>query len=258
MTYPPFIIALASSAATDAPPMGDTGPNPVTVVREAFHGNLDLLTHPEPLAQVVAQIHIVWAAIFILVGAACILNGYRWHKSVVIVMAAMSGVWAGNVLGPSVGDVTVAAVCMSVLFAVLAWPLLRYAVALFGGLAGAFAGANVWTAVDLSADQHRVGALIGLVVVGMLAFMAFRAVVIVMTAIGGASLLVFGGLAALSHVAAWHDGILAGLQNNKLLVPVIAASTAVIGGVIQFSGGFKGMATLAEKADPANAKKKAA
>jgi hypothetical protein len=244
-----LFLAQDSSAATT---YGAEG-NALRVLVDSISSNMDVLTRPGALSEVVTNIHIVWATIFILVGAACVVNGYKWHKIVVVILAGMSGVWAGSILGDSIGDATVVTVCLSVLFAVLAWPLLRYAVALFGGLAGAFAGANLWTAVAENPDQHRIGALLGLVGVGLLAFMAFRAVVIVMTAIGGASLLCFGALAALYHVETLQSGLVDSMNNHRLVIPLIAASAAAVGAVVQFSGGFKGMAELANKADSSKA-----
>jgi len=238
------ILVLAQSSALE-----DPGPNGVSVISKAIATHLDVLNHPDSLSDLLLQIHLVWAVIFILVGMACVLNGYRWHKTVVVVLAAMSGVWAGYMLGQQMGNSVIAGVCLASLFAVLAWPMLRFAVALFGGLAGAFAGANMWTAMELDPSQHKVGAMIGLVLVGMLAFMAFRSVVIVMTTIGGASLLVFGVLASLMHIESLQTGLLNTIQNNQNLVPLVAASAAAVGAVIQFSGGFKGMSSLAQQAD---------
>ena len=219
--------------------------------------NLDVLNRPETMTKILSQIHIVWAVIFILVGMMCILNGYKWHKGVVVLLAGMSGVWAGSIIAPHLGNGPIAAVCLAILFAVLAWPLLKYSVSLFGGLAGAFAGANIWTALELPSDQHKFGALIGLLVIGMLTFLAFRVVVVLMTAIGGASLLVFGGLAAMMHVDSWRDALVSGLTNNDLVIPILAASAAGVSAVIQLSGGFKGMAQLADKADASKSKPQA-
>ena len=105
--------------------------------------NLDILNRPESMTRILGEIHIVWAVIFILVGIMSILNGYKWHKIVVVLLAGMSGVWAGSIIAPQLGNGPIAAVCLAILFAVVAWPLLKYSVALFGGLAGAFAGANL-------------------------------------------------------------------------------------------------------------------
>ncbi len=252
---PTFILAQAPEPAAA---ISDAGENPLRILAESIGSNMDLLTRPESITRVVTNIHLVWATIFILVGMACVINGYRWHKAVVIILAGMAGVWAGSVLGRTAGNGAVATVCFAVLFAVLAWPLLRYAVALFGGLAGAFAGANIWTAIADNPDQHRVGALLGLVAAGLLAFMAFRAVVIAMTAVGGASLLIFGALGALYHIQAFQGGLIDAINNQRMVIPLIAASAAAVGAVVQFSGGFKGMAALAEKADPSRVKEKKA
>lgn len=254
----PHTLLLAQDSGTASSEAVEPSDNALRLLADSVSSNMDLLTREGSLATVVTSIHIVWATIFILVGAACVVNGYRWHKTVVVILAGMFGVWIASILGDSIGDATVVTVCLSVLFSVLAWPLLRYAVALFGGLAGAFAGANIWTAVADNPDQHRIGAALGLVAVGLLAFMAFRAVVIVMTTIGGASLLVFGALAALYHVEVWQSGLVDSINSHRLVVPLIAASTAAVGAVVQFSGGFKGMSELANKADPCRAKDKKA
>lgn len=250
-------LLLAQDAATGAEYTGATE-NPLRLLADAVSSNLDVMTRPESLASVVTGMHIIWGVICVLIGAACVVNGYKWHKLVIVLLAGLAGVWVGSIVGDSMGDATVVTICLTVLFGVLAWPMLRYAVALFGGLAGAFVGANLWTAIADNPDQHRIGALLGLVAAGLLAFLAFRAVVVLMTAIGGASLLIFGGLATLYHVEAWQGGIMNTINNHRLVIPLIAASVAAIGAVVQFSGGFKGMNELANKADPARASAKKA
>jgi len=232
--------------------------NGIAVLSDSVQSNLDLLTQPQVLAESAQRLHLVWASIFIVLGAACIINGYRWHKYIVVILAGMTGFWAGRLVAPQIGNPIVASSCLAVLCAVLAWPLLRYSVALFGGLAGAFAGANLWTALDMGADQHKIGAAIGLVVCGMLTFTAFRAVVIVMTTIGGASLLAVGGLAALMNVESWNSSLTSGIAEHPRAMPAIVACLAVIGAVVQFSGGVKGMASMADKADTSKAKEKKA
>lgn len=247
----------AAAGAAGGAGGGAVPDNPVPLFDSALRRNLDLLNHPEELQRIFTQLNMVWAVIFIIVGGLCVLNGYRWHKVVMVLLAGMGGVWAGTLLGQHVGSVTIAATCLALLFAVLAWPLLKYVVALFGGLAGAFAGANLWTAIGQPPDMHYVGALVGLIVVGMLAFMTFRVVVIVLTSVGGASLLVFGVMAAMMHVQSWRGGISDAITTNTLIVPMIVASAAALGAVFQLGGGFKGLAACAEKADTSKAKGKA-
>ena len=232
--------------------------NPIGLINERLRSNLDVLNHPDALTDIVRQINFVWALIFIILGGLSVLNGYRWHKGIIIVLAGLSGIWAGMALGSQVGDAMIAAACLSILFAILAWPLLKYSVAVFGGLAGAFAGANLWTAIGLQSDMHQMGALIGLVTVGMLAFMAFRAVVVMLTTVGGASLLVFGALASMMYIDSWENALANSLQSKPLIVPLIVACIAGIGAVIQVGGGLKGLNEQADKADPVKQKRKAA
>ncbi|MCA9307624.1 MAG: hypothetical protein KDA16_13925 [Phycisphaerales bacterium] len=238
--------------------LADTGENAIHVLNQTLRTKLDFLNHPDALTDMVTQINVVWAAIFVTIGLLCVIHGYKWHKTVILALAGMLGVWAGLTVGERIGETTVVASCMAVLFVVLAWPMLRYSVALFGGLAGAFLGANVWTALGYPAEDHHYGALIGLIVAGMLAFTAFRTVVIALTTVGGATLLTVGGLAALVHVESWRPSLIQGLESKPLLVPVLAAVIAATGAVIQAGGGFSGMNACANRADPKAKKKPAA
>lgn len=247
----PWLMMLAQAGGAAPAPESRT---PFQALSGELQQHLDLLARPDALGDVLQQINMVWSVIFIIVGGLCILHGYRWHKVLMVVLAAIAGVWAGTVLGDRVGSEEIAAVCLSVLFAVLAWPLMRYAVALFGGLAGAFAGANCWTAIGQDPTQHWVGAMVGLIIVGMLAFMAFRMVVVVLTTVGGASLLGCGAGAALLHVESWRDAILRSLDQNPLIFPIMVACAAALGAVFQFGGGIKGLNEHANKADPKKAK----
>lgn len=256
----------ATSTETEATPqeggsisraLSGAGVNPFSQMRQKLNGKWDFLTDPRAMTDVLSQVHIVWSLIFVVVGGLCVMNGYRWHKGLILILAAILGIYAGTVLGERIGGTNVVAACAAVLFAVVAWPMMRYSVALFGGLAGAFAGANVWTACGFPGGQHQYGAVIGLVIVGMLAFMAFRGVVILLTTIGGASMLIMGVLAALMQIDSWRGGMTDAMNTNKLIIPIITASSAIVGAIYQFGGGVSGLNAMATKADPA-AKKKAA
>ncbi|MBN8644845.1 MAG: hypothetical protein J0L61_06330, partial [Planctomycetes bacterium] len=98
--------------------LSGAGVNPFTEMRKSLNGKWDFLTDPKSLNQVLSQVHIVWASIFIIVGGLCVLNGYRWHKGLILVLAAISGIYAGTVLGERIGGTNVVAACAAVLFAV--------------------------------------------------------------------------------------------------------------------------------------------
>ena len=247
------LLVLAQSANGGAAPAGSSA-TPFGAMSAQLQDHLDILARPEALSPVLEQINMVWSVIFIIVGGLCVLHGYRWHKVLMVVLAAIAGVWVGTMLGDRVGSEEITAICLAVLFAVLAWPLMRYAVAVFGGLAGAFAGANCWTAIGQDPTQHWVGAMVGLIVVGMLAFMAFRLVVVMLTTVGGASLLGFGAAGALLHVETWREAILRSMDQNPLIFPLLVGSAAALGAVFQFGGGIRGLNERANKADPKKGK----
>jgi len=253
-----LVLAQSSGASSDTAARMASDESPIATINARLREHLDVLNHPGPLLDIVMNINLVWAVIFVLVGATCVINGYRWHKTVIVLLAGMSGVYAGTLLGSQIGDVTIASGCFALLFMILAWPLMKYSAALFGGLAGAFAGANIWTAVGADPSMHHVGAIIGLVVVGMLAFLTFRSVVIVLTAVGGAALFVLGGMSLLMHIQPLRTGLLDGIAENPMIVPVVAGSAALIGAIVQFGGGLSGMSDMANKADGKATKAQAA
>ena len=248
-------LAQVSPDAGSTAALPDPGPSPLAIFSDASVRRADLLNHPEKLAQVLTDLNIVWAVIFMVLGGICVFNGYRWHKLVIVLLAGLGGVWAGVEFGDSIGAQTIVATSLGLLAAMLAWPLLRYAASLFGGLAGAFAGANIWTAIGQPPEQHYVGAIVGLIIVGMLAFLAFRGVVVILTTVGGATLLTLGSISAMIEVEAWRTAIINSMTEHPVVVPFIVGSVAVIGAVLQIGGGLRGLNSLANNA---NAPKKAA
>jgi len=100
--------------------------------------------------------------------------------------------------------------------------------------------------------------MIGLLVLGMLAFITFRLVIIAFTAIGGASLLVVGSLSMLLRLEAWRPGIEQSLAEHPLVIPIIAGSATAVGIIFQQGGGLRGMLESANSVDADTGKKKAA
>jgi hypothetical protein len=239
-----MLTTLAQGSATTAELM-----SPTLLLETIINRKWDLLTRPSDLMPALDGLGIVWSVIFVLLGLMCVLNGYRWHKSVIMVLALLCGAAIGHMVGNMLGVASVVtALAGAALFGVVAWPIMRYTVALFAGLAGAFFGANLWSAVGQDPSQHYIGAMIGLLLLGMLAFITFKVVIIAFTAIGGASLTVFGALGLLLNFDAWRSGLESELIANPLVVPVIVGSAAIFGMVYQQGGGIKG---LKESADTA-------
>lgn len=212
--------------------LSEVGLNPFHLFLDNMH-RLDILSRPNELLDVLQQLHIVWAGIFVTVGLLSVINGYRWHKWIVITVAFLTGMGLGFVMSKSMESNLIVAACVGVLTAVVAWPLMKYAIAACGGLAGAFVGANVWSISNMPPDTYYAGALIGLVTFGLLSFILYRVVIVAMTCVAGAVVLVMGVVTLLMQVEAWQPALRQDFSGNPIILPLIVLVTAVIGFVLQ-------------------------
>jgi hypothetical protein len=125
---------------------------------------------------------------------------------------------------------------VGVLFACIATPMLRWTVAVFGGLTGAFLGANAWTLTNASPqDAQWAGACMGFIALALLSFVVFRLVVVLFTSIGGGAMVVLGGITLLMQVPSWQSAIRDSLTANQHLIPLLVTVAAAVGFVIQES-----------------------
>ncbi len=217
----------------------------------------DALADPVHLLDGLQSLGLVWAVVFITVGLLCMFNGYRWYKFATVTTALFLGLFSGYWLGEKLGAPFVVAGCLGALLFVVAFPLMKYMVAGLGGLAGAFLGANLWAGVARTAEKlaqdraisegvagtieqtflnpndYWVGALIGLIVCGMLAFILWKLSIVLYTSVSGSTLAVIGVLALLLSVDAWRPTIQEGLQASYLVVPLLVFVPAAIGLILQ-------------------------
>jgi len=195
--------------------------------------HLDILNHPDQLLALRGDVHYVLAGVLLVVGILCIINGYRWHRWVIITCSFMLGFGLGWMLSRRMEQPYVVAAALALMAAVIANPLLRVSVAFFGGLTGAFVGANVWTALGYPTEMTWAGAGMGLILFAMASFMMFRHVVVLFTSIGGSAMAVCGAIALMLWVPEWKEGATRALSNNQVLVPLLITVAAVIGFVLQ-------------------------
>lgn len=249
-----FALSLAQTGAPSGP-LSSVGENPMTIFESTFQSHIDVLNRPDELVAALNAVHPVWAGVFVALGAISLLNGWRWRRWVTLTLAALLGVGLGQALGDRVGDASVISAAFALLLAVAALPMMRFTVALFAGLAGAFAGANCWSAVGGDPTLHQFGAVIGFVGMGLLAFVAYHVVTVAFTAIGGAALLLMGGLSLLLHVPSWNGAIASGVTLNPQMTPLLAGVLALTGMIMQFvgaKGGVRAVTDAAEKRKPAH------
>jgi hypothetical protein len=210
----------------------------------------DMLAHPQDMVPQLEALGIVWGIIFVIAGLLCLFNGFRYYKTVVIVMALAIGLFAGYGVGQHLDAAGSRATdapyiiggCCGVLLAAICLPLMKYAVAVMGGLIGAFVGANAWSAIALqaangnaapAANHYWVGALVGLLLVGMLAFILFKLSVVLFTSVSGSTLAVLGAVALLLEVPQWRGTITDSIQSHALIVPLLVLVPALIGLILQ-------------------------
>lgn len=175
-------------------------------------------------------------------GVVYLVYGWKIFKLLVIANAATLGVLLGYRLGMMAqGQNTpiIAGIAGGLLLAALAWPLMKYAISLMGGLAGSFLGYSVWHYVANILNRPEInehawaGALIGLITLGLLAFVIFRIVVMIFTSFQGSLMCVSGALALLLKSEQVSQDIRNALAKDSHLLPILIAVPAVIGLALQ-------------------------
>jgi hypothetical protein len=223
------LLFLAQESAAGAETAGG-----FNVVERAFQ-RLDILNHPDELLNSLGQMPFIAASVVTVVGALCVLNGYRWHKWVIVALAFLCGLGLGHLLSAQFGRSAIVAIALGLLCAIIATPMLKIAVAIFGGLTGAFIGANAWTAFNGLEGMHWAGAAMGFILLAMASLVFFRLVIVLFTSVGGAAMVVFGAITLLMHVEAWEPAVRQSLSQNHLLIPLLLTVAAVGGFVLQES-----------------------
>lgn len=173
------------------------------------------------------------AALLIIVGIVYLLFGFQIFKALVLVNAAVVGAYIGAYWGKEGDAETIGAVICAVAAAAIAWPTMKYAVALMGGIFGALLGASVWHAVGLDPNVDWAGALVGLVSFGMLSFVLFRGSVMMYTSLQGAFMMVFGILGLIYQYQDAAKQVTDHLKLQPFLLPAAIFIPALLGLIFQ-------------------------
>ena len=224
----------------------------------------DTLASPSELIPELAQLGQLWAIVFVVVGLVCLLKGYTFHKVMTVALLVVLGAGLGYWMGLEIqGPPFVVAGCVSVLLAVMAFPLMKYAVAMLGGLSGAFIGSNLWAGLGrvldksaaqrvetqgaeaasgdlivraaevMPADAYWAGALIGLIVCGLAAFALSKLTIHLFTTVSGSTIAVFGVIALLLSIDTFRDTVATELTRSPLIIPLLVFVPAAIGFLMQ-------------------------
>jgi len=173
------------------------------------------------------------AALLIPIGLISLLYGLKLFRIMVIIYAAMVGaVLGGQVAAHYHVHQAIGMGLGALVLALITWPLLRYVVGLFGGIAGAAVGAVsfYWTG---NPTAMLVATLVGLVLGVVLAFMVFRAFIIFTTCVLGAQMVVTGVVVLLMAIPRIGEAVRCGIGTNPFLLPVLVGMPAIIGVIYQ-------------------------
>ena len=181
-------------------------------------------------------------------GVVYLLYGWKVFKGLVIFNALFLGALLGAHLGSLLRNPDMpiyAAIGGGALMAMLAWPTMKYAVCLMGGLAGSLLGFGIWVYAAHATNNVEsiryawAGAVLGLVVLGLLAFIVFRVTVISWTSFQGAVMVLAGSLALLLKHQQFHESIYRTFSGNVHLLPLLVAVPAGIGFIFQDASAIK-------------------
>jgi hypothetical protein len=209
----------------------------------AIFSSVNMLAEPHGLVTHLRGLSVVWGVVFVVVGLLCLLSGARHYKAVTVSLAFLFGLFFGYWLGKKVDAAWVVGMSLGIVLAVAAYPAMKYTVAIFGGLAGAFFGVNLWTGVahalnkgaaaHVPVDSYWIGGLVGLLVCGMLAFIVFKFSVVMFTSVVGATIGVLGVLCLMLSFQPWQASIATSLTKSNIVVPLLVFVPAFIGLIMQ-------------------------
>lgn len=190
------------------------------------------------------RLHPLAGLVLVGAGGLFLAMGWKIFKVLIVGNAAAAGAMAGAFLGQKLTTPNmdiILAVVGGVLLAALAWPTIKWAVSIMGGLAGAAVGWSSWYyvtsavgATDL-AEHQEVGALIGLIVLALLAFLIFKTVIIFFTSFQGAIMVAAGAMSLMTHSAELRTWLTNTLTANSYLLPIIVLLPGCFGAIMQGS-----------------------
>jgi hypothetical protein len=192
-------------------------------------GQTDLMTWCNHMGPALATILVIGGIVYLVFGV-------YMYRALITVNLAVVGVYLGALIGFKTGGHAAMipwAMIGGFSFAALAWPLMKYAVALMGGLYGFLLGAAVWHTAGLEAKYAWAGGGMGLIAFGMLSFILFRGSIMMYTSLQGSVMLVFGLLGLIFKYQSVSPKLLASLTSQPIVLPLSIFVPTVLGLIYQ-------------------------
>ena len=175
------------------------------------------------------------AAMLVLAGAIYLIYGVYAYRMLVTLNAAVIGAYVGGLLGDKAGNATAGAMVGGFAAAALSWPLMKYAVAIMGGIFGMCLGASIWRACGQDAAYAWSGGGMGLIFFGMLSFLIFRGSIMMFMSLQGSVMLVFGLLGLIYKYQDLAPKVTSAFKSHQFLFPILVFVPTIIGLIYQQS-----------------------
>jgi hypothetical protein len=173
------------------------------------------------------------AALMVLMGVVYMLFGYNIFKGLVLLNAAVLGAFVGSAIGDHTGGSLPLAITCAFIFAVITYPMMKWAVAIMGCLCGAVIGVSLWRTCDLDPRFAWAGAAMGVIFFCLLTFIIFRGCVMTYMSLQGAGMLIFGLLALIFKYDGMNTKINYCFAIKPFLLPMLVFIPTVLGIVFQ-------------------------
>jgi len=173
------------------------------------------------------------AALLILLGVIYLLFGFKVFKALVLLNSAAVGAAVGFVIGQKSEMCLPLMVLCGFVAATITWPLMKWAVAVTGGVFGALVGASIWHTFNLDPQFAWAGAMIGLILFGLTSFILFRGSVMMYMSLQGSVMLVFGILGMIFKYQEVAPKVSQMMLLKHFMLPMALFITTVIGMIYQ-------------------------
>lgn len=170
----------------------------------------------------------ILAAVLLFFGIIYGAFGYALFKMAATLNIAALGVWLGWFVGKQIDARLPAMVIGGVLFAALAWPAMRVAVALCSGIVGFAVGAALWRAFGMADAYAAAGGAIGAVFLFMLSFSLFKLSVLAFTATQGAVMFLAGLLGLVLKYPDVDEPVSRWTEQQPALLPIVLLALSLI------------------------------
>lgn len=190
-------------------------------------------------------LHPLHAIVLILIGTAYLLWGWRVFKLLLMFNAAIFGAAIGGALAIHFQQEQhwwLASLGAGLVLGALAWPLMNAAVGFFGAAIGAAAGHALTESILLASDHSQwieyswAGALLGAVVMVVLAIALLRVAIMLLTVFQGAAMIAAGVLSLLFLNDAWREPIASAIERQPAMALAGLGGLCLLGLVIQAIG----------------------